>query len=182
VARISKKLIQRIRVPLGFAFAVVFVLFANPSPVSLAAGSAVAFVGIAIRAWSSGHIRKNRDLARSGPYAFTRNPLYFGSFVLGIGFGISSGEWWLILLFAVLFAGIYLPVMSVESEELIAIFGDEYEEYARQVPLFVPWFRYPAQDRQKFELKLYLGYREYRALLGYLAITGVLILRYYLFG
>ncbi len=179
MARISIKLLQRIRVPLGFGFALVFLIFAQPTFTSMVVGCSVALIGIVIRGWSSGHIRKNQRLARSGPYAYTRNPLYAGSFVLGIGFGISSGQWWLVLSFIVLFMGIYLPVMSVESEELIEIFGDEYLEYAEEVPLFFPRFGAIAPSGQKFELSLYLRYREYRALLGYFAGTAILILKIY---
>src|SRR5947209_15369662 len=77
---------QRWRVPLGFACAGLFLLLAKPMPLTLAAGGAVALAGLALRAWASGHIRKNARLAVSGPYAYTRNPLYLGSLVLGLGF------------------------------------------------------------------------------------------------
>ena len=81
---------------------------------------------------------KNSSLATSGPYAYTRNPLYLGNFLLGVGFTIGSGWWPLGVLFAVLFLGIYLPVMRVESETLIQLFGESYQAYARGVPLFFP--------------------------------------------
>lgn len=175
-------MLQRIRVPLGFGFALVFLIFARPTFFSIAVGSTVALIGIAIRAWSSGYIRKNQELATSGPYAYSRNPLYVGSFVLGIGLGISSCQWWLVVLFSLLFLGIYLPVMNVESEELIEIFGDEYRKYAAEVPIFFPWFRRGNSGGQKFEMELYLRYREYRAFLGFLAITAALILEAYFIG
>src|SRR5687768_1547746 len=95
--------IQRWRVPLGFVCAAVFLFFARPTPTALAAGAFVSVLGLAIRAWAAGHIRKNAQLATSGPYAFTRNPLYFGSFLLGLGFTIASGRWYLAVLFAALF-------------------------------------------------------------------------------
>ena len=77
----------------------------------------------ALRAWAAGHIRKNAQLATSGPYAFTRNPLYLGSFLLGLGFTIASGRLLLGLLFAALFLGIYLPVMRVEASTMAELFG-----------------------------------------------------------
>ncbi len=165
------------RVPLGFLFGIVFLIFARPEFVTLTVGGAIGAVGILIRAWASGHIRKNQNLAVSGPYAYTRNPLYLGSFILGLGFTIASGVWWLGLIFAVLFLGIYLPVMRVEAGDLIDIFGEDYKEYARRVPLFFPRLtRYKTSD-VKFDMDLYLRYREYRAALGLVFALSILALK-----
>jgi len=178
--------VQRWRVPLGFVCAVVFVLLAKPNRLSLAVGGAVALLGLALRAWASGHIRKNSRLAVSGPYAHTRNPLYLGSFVLGLGFTIaaSSSLWLLLLLgglFAALFLGIYMPVMRVESETLAGLFGDEYRLYASAVPLFfprlTPYRSGEGEAATKFDIALYLRYREYRAALGLLLAWCVLMLK-----
>ena len=138
MVKFDKRFLQRIRIPLGFLFAIVFMVFARPTMPTLIIGGAVALIGVAIRAWASGHIRKARELAVSGPYAFTRNPLYVGSFVLGVGFTIASGVWWLALLFSALFIGIYLPVMRVEADDIRRIFDDDYDEYERNVPMFFP--------------------------------------------
>ncbi|MFV0388370.1 MAG: methyltransferase family protein [Pyrinomonadaceae bacterium] len=162
----NKKLLQKFRVPLGFVFGIVFLIFSKPTPRLMFIGGCIAAIGLLIRAWSAGHIRKNRELAVSGPYRFTRNPLYFGSFLLGLGFSIASGVWWIAVMFAVLYLGIYFPVMSVEAEELTALFGDGYRDYAKRVSLFFPWFSDIKSTGKKFELKLYLRYREYQALLG----------------
>lgn len=163
---INKRFLQRIRVPLGFLFGIIFLVFARPEPIGLFVGGAIAVVGVLIRSWASGHIRKNQNLAVSGPYSYTRNPLYLGSFVLGIGFTIAAGVWWLGIIFIALFLGIYLPVMRVESGDLTKIFGAEYEEYARRVPLFFPRLKpYQASD-VKFDKSLYLRHREYQAALG----------------
>ncbi len=147
----------------------------------MAVGISIAFIGLFVRGWSAGHIRKNQDLAVSGPYKFTRNPLYLGSFLLGVGFMIASGVWWLVLLFIVLFLGIYFPVMSVEADELTAIFGDKYKEYANRVSLFFPWFSDYKSDGKKFEKELYMRYREYQASLGFLGICVILAIRAYFF-
>jgi protein-S-isoprenylcysteine O-methyltransferase Ste14 len=180
--------VQRWRVPLGFLCAGVFLLLAKPRALTLAIGGLVALCGLAIRAWSSGHIRKNDALATSGPYAHTRNPLYLGSFILGIGFTVAAaGRWWLLLvlggLFAALFLGIYLPVMRVEAATLGELFGEDYERYARAVPLFVPRAT-PYTDgrtaRVKFDATLYLRYREYRAALGLVAAWSLLALKSFL--
>ena len=163
--------------PLGFLFGIVFLIFARPNPTVLIIGGAIAVIGILIRAWASGHIRKNQNLAVSGPYAFTRNPLYLGSFVLGVGFTIAAGVWWLGIAFAVLFLGIYLPVMRVEAVDLSKLFGAEYEEYARRVPLFFPRPTTYQPSAAKFDVSLYLRYREYRAALGLLFALLVLTLK-----
>ncbi|MDQ3012472.1 MAG: hypothetical protein M3X11_17405, partial [Acidobacteriota bacterium] len=88
-------LLQRLRVPIGFVTAILFTIFSRPSWLSLVVGIPIALGGALIRAWASGHFRKNKNLAISGPYAYTRNPLYLGSFILGVGFTIAAGVWWL---------------------------------------------------------------------------------------
>src|SRR5262249_60426591 len=85
-------LIQRLRVPVGFITAILFVFFSRPTWRSLAAGVPITLCGALYRAWASGHLRKNAELAVSGPYAFTRNPLYFGSFVMAAGCAICGGR------------------------------------------------------------------------------------------
>ena len=176
--------IQRWRVPLGFVFAGLFVLLARPRPVTLVIGAAVSLVGLAIRAWAAGHIRKNVELATTGPYALTRNPLYLGSFFLGLGFTIAAGRWVLAALFAALFLGIYLPVMRVEANNLAESFGDRYQHYANEVPLFFPKlkrYRDSQAARGRFDTKLYLKYREYRASFGFVIAWSVLVIKAYYF-
>ena len=109
---------QRWRVPLGFACAALFFLLAQARPATLIVGGLVALPGLALRAWATGHLRKNDALATTGPYAYTRNPLYLGSFVIGLGFTIAAGRLILGLVFAALFLGIYVPVMRVETKTL----------------------------------------------------------------
>jgi protein-S-isoprenylcysteine O-methyltransferase Ste14 len=174
--------IQRWRVPLGFLCAAVFLFFARPTPVAFATGALVSLLGLAIRAWAAGHIRKNAQLAVSGPYAFTRNPLYFGSFLLGLGFTIASGRWFLALLFAALFIGIYLPTMRVEASTMAQLFGSGFENYQRSVPLFFPRLTPYRQENSaavRFDGTLYLRYREYRAALGLIFAWGLLLIKTY---
>src|SRR6184192_3349512 len=129
---------QRWRVPLGFVCAAFFFLLSRPRLLTLAIGGAVAVMGLALRAWASGYLRKNDELATSGPYAHTRNPLYLGSFLIGLGFSIAAGRLILGAVFAALFLGIYLPVMRVEATTLMELFGEDYRRYAKSVPLFLP--------------------------------------------
>jgi protein-S-isoprenylcysteine O-methyltransferase Ste14 len=171
---------QRWRVPLGFLCGALFLWFARPSWLTLFIGGGIALVGLALRAWSAGHIRKNSQLATSGPYSYTRNPLYVGSFLLGVGFTIASGQVWLALPFAALFLGIYYPVMRVEAADLAQLFGEDYEKYSRAVPLFLPRLK-PYRDEKtlgtKFDASLYLRYREYQAALGLIVAWGLLALK-----
>jgi protein-S-isoprenylcysteine O-methyltransferase Ste14 len=172
--------IQRWRVPLGFLCAAIFILFARPRPLTLLIGAGISLVGLLIRAWASGHIQKNSALAVSGPYAYTRNPLYLGSFILGLGFTIGAGRWLLAVLFGVLFLGIYFPVMRVESATMDQYFGPEFRDYSQAVPLFLPRLTaYNKNNETKFDGGLYMRYREYQAALGVLVAWGVLILKMY---
>jgi len=176
--------IQRWRVPLGFVCGAAFLFFAKPTPKALLIGGSISILGLALRAWAAGHIRKNAQLATSGPYAFTRNPLYLGSFLLGLGFTIASGRLLLGLLFAALFLGIYLPVMRVEASTMGELFGKEFENYRQSVPLFFPRitpFRQNVSVANKFDGTLYLRYREYRAALGLVLAWGLLLIKSYYF-
>ena len=185
VARRGGTWVQRWRVPLGFVCAGLFVVLARPDRRSLFVGGAVALLGLAIRAWASGHIRKNDRLAVSGPYAHTRNPLYLGSFILGLGFTVAAASSLLLFLllgglFASLFLGIYWPVMRVEASTLAGMFGEEYNAYAAAVPLLFPRLTaYRAGDgpEVRFDPTLYMRYREYRAALGLLVAWCVLWLK-----
>ena len=186
MARRGGTWVKRWRVPLGFACAAVFVVLARPDRRSLAVGGAVALVGLGVRAWASGHIRKNARLAVSGPYAHTRNPLYLGSFIMALGFTVAASSSLMLLvilggLAAALFLGIYWPVMRVEAATLAEMFGEEYREYAAAVPLLfprpTPYRPGGAPPAARFDPSLYMRYREYRAALGLLVAWCVLWLK-----
>jgi protein-S-isoprenylcysteine O-methyltransferase Ste14 len=175
---------QRWRVPLGFVCAALFFLFSWPRPLMLAIGGAIALPGLALRAWATGHLRKNDALATTGPYAYTRNPLYLGSFVMGVGFTVAAGRLILGIIFAALFLGIYVPVMRVESATLTELFGDHYLRYVKAVPLFLPRlspYRDGAGDKNKFDVALYKRYREYRAAIGMTVAWALLALKAFYF-
>ena len=159
----------RWRVPLGFLLGVAYLLLSRPTVKLLIAGGAVAALGLALRTFAAGHLAKNQRLATSGPYAYTRNPLYLGSALMGAGFAVAGGNWILALACLVLFAAIYWPVIRREEEYLRREFGEVYDLYAQQVPLFLPRFRRPAGG-EKFQWKQYRKNREYEAFLGYLAM------------
>lgn len=175
-----RRVLQKIRVPLGFLFSIAFLVFAKPEPLMLAIGGMIALVGLALRAWASGHIRKNAELAISGPYAYTRNPLYLGSFLLCVGFILCSGKWWLSAIFGIVFLVVYFPVMQAEAKELIEIFGEKYEHYSRHVYMFFPRLTpFPESSKAAFDVSLYMRYREYRAALGLAFAWSILAIKAY---
>lgn len=167
--------LQRLRVPLGFVTAVLFVFFAQPTARSLLFGAPLALLGALIRSWASGHLRKNAELAVSGPYAHTRNPLYFGSFVMAAGWAVSGGTWWLGVWLLGFFLLVYWPVMQAEAEHMVKLFGAAYTKWAAAVPLFWPRLTpYASGQKRTFDWGQYRHHREYRALLGVLAVLLLL--------
>jgi len=167
------KIARRIRVPLGFAFAVLYMWLARPSGHSIALGAAIAIPGLLVRALASGHVEKNEQLATGGPYAHTRNPLYLGSLILALGFAIAARNWGIAAGMVVMFLAIYLPVIRGEEVYLREHFP-EFEDYARQVPRLLPRLTSFPGGHGAFSWALYLKHREYNALAGAAAILGAL--------
>lgn len=165
----------RWRVPLSFAFAVAYAVLSQPSRALLIAGGAVGLAGLALRGWAAGSVDKNESLATGGPFRYTRNPLYLGSFILGVGFMIAGASWALGIAFVALFILIYSPVMRREEEFLRQKFSAVYDEYARRVPSFLPAFR--PGSRGDFRWARYKKNREYEAALGYAAILIFLVIK-----
>jgi len=171
---------RRIRVPLGFAFAILYFWLARPTWRFLAIGGILVILGLLIRALASGHVRKNEALATSGPYAYTRNPLYLGSILIGIGFAVAARSWWVGVALVLMFFAIYVPVIRDEEKFLRAKFP-EFVEYARRVPRMIPQIT-PAHsdDAGGFSMELYLKHREWNALLGSVAMFAGLVAKLYL--
>jgi protein-S-isoprenylcysteine O-methyltransferase Ste14 len=174
------RIATRARVPLGFLFAVAYLWFAHPTWMSLIAGSLTITVGLGIRTAASGHIRKNAQLAVTGPYARTRNPLYLGSMVMALGFILAARNIWIGIAALAMFLFIYVPVIQAEEAYLRSAFP-EYREYAAQVPRFLPRliaYRAGTDDNgPAFSWELYIRHREYNAILGSALILGALILK-----
>jgi protein-S-isoprenylcysteine O-methyltransferase Ste14 len=174
---------MRWRVRTGYPVAVIYLVLANPKPRWILIGAVVAAIGLLIRGASSGHLRKDRELATSGPYARTRNPLYLGSAFLAAGFAIAGGSWWAGLLVVAYFGIFYYAVMRNEEQDLRRHFGAAFDAYAARVPLFFPWFAASnagspsGESSQQFSWAQYRRNREYKALIGTIAGVGVLFLR-----
>jgi len=171
------KIARRIRVPLGFVFAVLYFWLARPTWRWLAFGALLIVPGLLIRALASGHVRKNEALATSGPYAYTRNPLYLGSVLIGIGFAVAARSWWVGAALVVMFVAIYVPVIRDEEAFLRGKFP-EFEEYARRVPRMLPRIVPARSDGEGgFSMELYLKHREWNALLGAVLMGVALIVK-----
>jgi len=172
------RIARRIRVPLGFMFAVLYFWLARPTWRFIALGAVLIVPGLLVRALASGHVRKNEALATSGPYAYTRNPLYLGSLLMGVGFAVAARSWWVGIALVVMFFAIYVPVIRDEEAFLRRTFP-EFEEYARRVPRMFPRaVRAGAGETTGgFSFDLYLKHREWNALLGSVLMTGALIIK-----
>ena len=170
------RIARRVRVPLGFVFAAVYIWLARPTPPSIIAGSSVALVGLLIRALASGHVKKNEQLAISGPYAYTRNPLYLGSLVLAAGFAIAARSWLVAIIGLIIFFVIYIPVMRSEENFLRGQFS-EFAEYGRRVPRLFPRLRPYQSSSTAFSPHLYWKHREYNAAIGLALMIAVLIIK-----
>jgi len=170
----------RWRVPMGFALAAAYFILAQPSPALLLAGAALALAGLLLRAWSAGYLAKNQRLVTSGPYSYTRNPLYLGSAVMGLGGAVAGRSWIMGVAFAVFFSLVYWPVMEREAQFLRREFPEAFEPYAKQVPLFFPKWPRMSAGRERFQLRLYLANREYEAASGYVATMLFLALKMWL--
>src|SRR5260370_14859998 len=149
----------RLRVPTGFLIVVVFAWFSHPTPQSLAYGVPVSLLGLALPAWAAGCLAKNQSLATSGPYAYTRNPLYIGTLLVAAGLAIASRGIGLGVLFAAVFIFVYLPAIQLEEQHLRVIFPD-YAVYAGQVPALWPRLTAaPPKTGNPFRASLYLKNR-----------------------
>ena len=162
-----QKIARRIRVPLGFVFAGVFLWLARPTWGLMLGSLLPVGVGVWLRGYAAGYVKKNAELTSTGPYAYTRNPLYLGSMLIAFGFAAASGRWVIVVVLMALFLAIYLPTILSEEEFLRGHFA-QFDAYAEQVPRLLPRLT-PARFGQgagAFSKERYLHHREYNALMG----------------
>ncbi|HEU4634690.1 MAG TPA: isoprenylcysteine carboxylmethyltransferase family protein [Edaphobacter sp.] len=171
-----QRIARRIRVPLGFLFAGLFLWLARPTWKLMLLSLLLVLPGLWLRAYAAGYVKKNAELTRTGPYAYTRNPLYLGSMLIAYGFALASGSWILFVALAAGFLGIYLPTIRSEETYLRATFLG-FDAYASQVPRLLP--RLTAADSGlpagRFSRERYLHHREYNALIGAAALYAALV-------
>ncbi len=180
-----QRIARRVRVPLGFATALVFFVFARPTAPLLAWSVLPVITGVWLRGYAAGYVKKNAELTRTGPYAYTRNPLYLGSMLIAFGFAVAAGRWWLGALLLGLFLAIYWPVILSEEAFLRGAFPG-FDAYAQAVPRLLPRLSAArlgsgeSVGAGRFSAERYRHHREYNALIGTAALYAALLLRMWL--
>jgi protein-S-isoprenylcysteine O-methyltransferase Ste14 len=153
---------------LGFVCGALVLWLSTPTWSSLAAGLAVALCGEAIRIWAAGHLEKSREVTRSGPYRWTRHPLYLGTSFIALGVAIASAS--LAAAAAITFyVATTIPAAIVAEEaHLREKFGGEYDAYARrQVP----------PTPRRFSLARARANREHETIAGVIAGFALLAMK-----
>jgi protein-S-isoprenylcysteine O-methyltransferase Ste14 len=160
-------IIYKWRVRSGLLFALVALVFARPGFYSLLASFGMALLGLSLRTWACGHLEKERELTKSGPYQYTRNPLYLGNLILGFAIVVASLSWWVLVFFFVYFLLFYPVLVRVEKERMSELYPESYREYSAKVPLFFPSLRTgTVPGNTRFHWDRYQKNKEYRALIG----------------
>lgn len=171
------QLASRWRVRLSYPIAIIVLAFARPTPPAVLCGTVVGAIGLLLRAYAAGHLHKQDILTISGPYAYTRNPLYLGSAIVAAGAAIAFHSWASALLVFAYFALFYTVVMRREEQELRTHHGAAFDEYAKAVPLFFPRFapaKLPSNVSASFSFAQYKKNREYRAAIGFFLLMFIL--------
>ncbi|HUJ33343.1 MAG TPA: isoprenylcysteine carboxylmethyltransferase family protein [Candidatus Acidoferrum sp.] len=173
---------MRWRVRVGYPVGALYWVLARPMRHAILYGAIVAAFGLLVRGIAAGHLRKDKALATTGPYASTRNPLYLGSAILAAGFVVAAHSWIAGALVGIYFGVFYYAVMRNEEQDLRVRFGAAFDEYAARVALFFPRVPDPAVAAAAgagagFSWAQYLRNREYRALIGTVAGFGIVWLR-----
>jgi protein-S-isoprenylcysteine O-methyltransferase Ste14 len=180
-----QRVARRIRVPLGFLTAALYLfelIRRAPHPAAVAWSLALVLPGLWLRAYAAGYVKKNRELTVTGPYAHTRNPLYLGSMLMAAGFAVALLSWPVALVLALGFAAIYVPVIASEERFLRTTFPG-FDAYCQQVPRLLPRLTPARNPKGKsapgaFSFSLYVQHREYNAAIGaFLLYLSLLLLR-----
>ena len=176
----------RLRVPLGFIFAAWYLwLTRYARQEMLVVSTLMVVLGCGLRSWAAGYLLKGKRVAVGGPYAYIRNPLYLGSFLIGSGFCLALYQsplpaavlmsWFL---YAMGFVLLYATKSRSEEEELVRTLGREYQAYRRRVPVFLPVHgKVAGLGVQRFSAELYRRNREYQCVMGSLAVLALLYWR-----
>jgi len=165
----------RWRVRVGYPAGIAAFWFAKPQIKWLLCGVGIAILGLLLRGYAAGHLRKHKQLAISGPYAFTRNPLYLGSVLLALGFSVASHSWISTLVLAAYLTIFYPVVIRREQAELKTKYGAAFVEYASQVPAFWPRISTAVASTDRFSWPLYRQNREYEAAIGLVVAMAILL-------
>jgi protein-S-isoprenylcysteine O-methyltransferase Ste14 len=163
----------RWRVRLGYPLAIIVLWLARPTPQSIALGALVGALGLWLRAYAAGYLHKQEVLTVTGPYFYTRNPLYLGSAILAAGVAVATRSWFAVAILFAYFAIFYSFVMRREERELRSRHGAAFDEYARAVPLFFPRLTAAELSEESsgaFSFAQYKKNHEWQAAAGFLLL------------
>jgi len=163
---------------IGILCLIAVLVLATPSNLSIPLGFFLVLIGMFFRAWAAGYINKDRELATEGPYALTRNPLYFANFILGAGIAVAGNNLYGYIIFLVYYGFFFTYLITVERRRLRERFGQRYDEWARQANLFFPRLR--RVSCANFNIAYYMKNKEYRVLFFSLFVMAVLIAKFLL--
>ncbi len=156
--------------------ALIFVLYlSHPDAKSILIGFLLILTGIFLRGWASGYLKKNRELATQGPYALTRNPLYFSNLILGTGIAVAANSIYGYFIFIAYYLIFFPALILIENKKLKELFGKEYENWAKGLNTFFPKFK--KVNFKGFNISYYMRNREYKTLYFSLFIVIVLIFK-----
>jgi len=144
-----------------FLFVAVLLFLARPRPLLFWCGFGISLGGALLRLWACGYLDKNRHLARSGPYAHVKHPLYLGTLLGFLGLLVAVGDrqppgsvlaLTALPFFLLVFFLFYLPRKNRrEKERLARRFGEDFLAWDREVPDYLPRLRpYRSDPPQPF--------------------------------
>jgi len=176
------RIIYRWRVRVSLLFVILAVALAKPELWSILAGVGLTLIGLMIRTWACGHLEKEKKLTTSGPYRYTRNPLYFGNLLIGLGVVIGAQSWWILGCAFAVFVIFYPVIILSEKQKMEELFPMEYAGYKKLVPLFFPSY-FPTLPSQKirFRWTLYKNNRESRAIIGSALFWLIITAKFFFF-
>jgi protein-S-isoprenylcysteine O-methyltransferase Ste14 len=173
---------KKLRLWLVYPVFIVYPFLAHITDASLWTGIAVELLGLGVRFWASGYISKSRVLTTAGPYAYVRNPLYLGNFIVGLGVVIAANNMWMLLYYFLSFLVLYAGTIREEEEVLKEKFGAAYSEYLESVPMLLPSLRrFDKADTRPFSIKQSFKNGEFIRICGFLLLAVFLFLWYSLF-
>ena len=179
-ARLKQRL-YRWRVRAGLISVILVIILAKPDLSSLLIGLGVSLPGLMLRTWAAGHLKKDKELTVSGPYRYSRNPLYLGNLIIGLGVIVASRSLWVLGIFVAYFLLFYPLIIQVEAEKMKKLFSQEYPEYAKKTPVFFPYKKPFSLPKKKwFSGVVFRENKEWRAFVGtallWLVLSGKIIL------
>jgi len=167
---------RRYRRLVGIPFLIVALLLAHFRLRFLYPGLALIFLGELLRIWAAGHLKKEEILTTGGPYRFIRNPLYFGSLLISLGFFLISDSYWVLLLIAFYLLISYIPVIRYEERILLEKFAAAFDEYSQNVPAFFPTIHSWKSPSTQFSWRQVWKNKEYNAIVGIVVVIVLLAL------